>query len=146
MEMVNYGLTLEGKLGLFFNINSDNFSLKTNFTANYCLIYKHQFQLHHHDTRALWERENDKLTLLDNHFCWKAVHQNRFNTWNSSTIKDSFKSSAKGRIWKSIWTTYGTTSVTPHQEKYSWKQLGEKKKKKKMQSAFWLVASEWANI
>lgn len=42
------------KLGLFFLIYKfGQFSLKTNFMANYCLIYKHQFQLHHHDTQAL---------------------------------------------------------------------------------------------
>lgn len=118
-------------LAFFFNINSDNFSLKTNFTANYCLIYKHQFQLHHHDTRALWERENDKLTLLDNHFCWKAVHQNRFNTWNSSTKK---KTLSKALLKEEFENPFGRHMEQPlwHHTKRNIPEssLGKQKQKK----------------
>lgn len=49
------GLTRERNEDFFFN-KFRQFSLKNQFYGNYCLIYKHQFQLHHHDTWAWWEK------------------------------------------------------------------------------------------
>lgn len=129
--MVKLGLTPEGNWTFYYFCNKvRRFNLRTNFMAiiasftnirSSCIATLNTF----------YERKKKKrkIILLDNHFCWKASQQ------TISTLKQKNPRSRreKGRkkknktlfeklnkIWKFIWTTFWTTSVTPHQDKYSW--------------------------
>lgn len=128
--MVKLGLTPEGNWTFYYFCNKvRQFNLRTNFMAiiasftnirSSCIATLNTF----------YERKKKKkIILLDNHFCWKAGQQ------TISTLKQKNPRSRreKGRkkknknlfeklnkIWKFIWTTFWTTSVTPHQDKYSW--------------------------
>lgn len=108
---------------IFFFINSDSFS-KNQFYGNYCLIYKHQFQLHHHDTWAWWEKMTNYSAGQS--FLLKGNPPKNVNT--SGHVSKHL--SEKLHIWKNVkihldnfFFFFLTTSVTPTQEKYSWKLL-----------------------
>lgn len=58
--------------------------------ANYCLIYKHQLQLHHHYTQRL--REKMTNDFAGQSCLLKGSPPNYFNT-----LRNESKSSAKGK-------------------------------------------------
>lgn len=89
MEEVKYVLTWEAKRASFF-LKFRQFSLKTNFLANNCLIYKHQFQLHHRGTHAfLWETMTNYSSGQS--FLLKGSPPNYFNTFFREWIRKKKK-------------------------------------------------------